>query len=268
MSNFWRHWILGQPEPSVPERDTGPSRPPKCKRDGFVSLWTGNFASVADAEAYFGIPDEIGVSLPAEAFAADFALGDFPQEFLEVNFEQVEPRPLQDLLWDATYSVSFLDQAVLAAARQGVEKAQGIALLFDFDYRLNTERRDAAGVLRFIGVFPYVQVAKRDKLQPLLDIAREIGCPDGAMLFVFLAFAAARTKLEEVRGATGHITAKQFCEQLLRSRGDDTPVILREFGLRRSEDVGRIVFALVNKGMLRVSEGELEGDFAGLFNLG
>ena len=88
------------------------------------------------------------------------------------------------------------------------------------------------------------------------------------MLFVVLAFKATRKKLEEIRNATGHITAKQFCEQLLRCRGDDTPVILREFGLRRSEDVGRIIFALVQKGLLRVQEGESEADFAGLFTLG
>src|SRR5215218_4504498 len=102
-----------------------------CRREGFVSLWVGTFASVEAAEAYFGIPDEIGVYLPPEAFATDFGLGDFPPETLEVNFEHVAPRPLRD----ATFSASFLDQAVEAGTRQGISDAQGVALLYDFDDR-------------------------------------------------------------------------------------------------------------------------------------
>jgi len=262
-----RHWILGQPEPIVPERDKQMGQPSKFNRHGFISLWTGTFASVAAAEVYFGIPDEVGVYLPPEAFAADFALGEFPQELLEVNFEQAEPRPLRDLLEDATFSASFLDQAVAAAARQGVEQAQGVALLVDFDYRLNPARRDAAGPLRFIGVFPYARVAQREK-QAAPDLAEEIGCTTEAVLFVIGALDAARLKREVESGAAGHISALDVCKQLLHSHGDDTPAILREFGLHRSEDVGRIVFALVGKGRLRAREGESEGDFAGLFNLG
>jgi hypothetical protein len=126
------------------------------KRIGFVSLWVGTFASVEDAEAYFGIPDEIGVYLPADAFAGDFGLGDFPPEILEVNFEQVSPRPLEILLRDATFAASFLDQALEAATRQRVGQAQGVALLYNFDYRLDPARCDMAGPLRFIGAFPFV----------------------------------------------------------------------------------------------------------------
>src|SRR5215218_4782978 len=99
-----------------------------CRREGFVSLWVGTFASVEAAEAYFGIPDEIGVYLPPEAFATDFGLGDFPPETLEVNFEQVSPRPLRELLEDATFSASFIDQGVEAGTRQGIYDAQGVAL--------------------------------------------------------------------------------------------------------------------------------------------
>src|SRR3954447_18287278 len=105
-----------------------------CGREGFVSLWVGTFPSVEAAESYFGIPDEIGVYLPPETFATDFGLGDFPPETLEVNFEHVAPRPLRELLRDATFSASFLDQAVEAGTRQGISDAQGVALLYDFDY--------------------------------------------------------------------------------------------------------------------------------------
>src|SRR5262249_38838774 len=110
--------MLGQPDPIVPIRGSEaiPSGSQSAfKRVGFVSLWAGTFASVEDAEANFGIPDEVGVYLPAEAFAADFGLGDFPPDILEVNFEQISPRPLRDLLRDATFAASFVDQALEAA---------------------------------------------------------------------------------------------------------------------------------------------------------
>jgi hypothetical protein len=112
--------MFGQPDPIVPMRGSEGAIPgvqAEYGRGGFVSLWAGTFASVEEAEEYFGIPDEIGVSLPPEAFAVEFGLGSFPAETLEVNFEQERPRPLSDLLQDATFAASFFDQAVAAAAQ-------------------------------------------------------------------------------------------------------------------------------------------------------
>src|SRR5437763_8810185 len=105
-----------------------------CRRQGFVSVWVGTFPSVEAAESYFGIPDEIGVYLPPEGFAQDLGMPDLPAECLEVNFEQISPRPLRELLQGATFSASFIDEAVAAAGRQDIQAAQGIALLYDFDY--------------------------------------------------------------------------------------------------------------------------------------
>lgn len=263
--------MLGQPDPIVPVRGseavTSGSQW-QFQRNGFVSLWVGTFASVEDAEAYFGIPDETGVYLPAEAFANDFGLGDFPPEILEVNFEQVSPRPLGDLLQDATFAASFLDQALEAAARQEVDQAQGAALLYNFDYRLNPGRRDMAGPLRFLGAFPFVGVAQRFNLQPVYEVAQEMGCPVGRVLFVLAALSDARKMRQRESGSeAGPLTAKEYCEYLLRCRGEDTPSVLRELGLRRSEDVGRIVFRLVTKGLVRRQESDLESDFDGVFVL-
>jgi uncharacterized repeat protein (TIGR04138 family) len=263
--------MLGQPDPIYPVRSseaTMSGSQAKFKRAGFVSLWVGTFASVEDAEAYFGIPDEIGVYLPAEAFAGDFGLDNFPPETLEVNFEQVSPRPLGELLRDATFAASFLDGAVEAAARQGIDQAQGVALLYDFDYRLNLARRDLAGPLRFIGAFPFVRVVPGANLQPLYEVAQEMGWPAGRVLFVISALSGARTKRQRERGGdAGHMTARDYCEYLLSCRGDDTPAVLRELGLQRSEDVGRVVFALVKKGLVRRQESDAESDFEGLFVL-
>jgi uncharacterized repeat protein (TIGR04138 family) len=228
----------------------------------------GTFASIEDAEAYFGIPDEIGVSLPAEAFARDFGLGNFPSENLEVNFEQRTPRPLRELLQDATFAGSFVEQAVQAAGEQGVHQAQGIALLYDCDYRRKAGRCNAAGPLQFIGVFPYVRLMPEANLQPVYEVAHELGCQPATVMFVLGVLTGAVTKHRRERGSeAGPLTAGQYCDYLLACRGDDTPAVLRELGLRRSEDVGRILFALVDKGLARRHESDKESDFDGLFVL-
>lgn len=239
-----------------------------CGREGFVSLWVGTFPSVEAAEAYFGIPDEIGVYLPPEAFATDFRLGDFPPEALEVNFEQVSPRPLGEILGDATFSASFLDQAVEAGNRQGITEAQGLALLYDFDYRAKAGRDDAAGPLKFIGAFPFVPTSPEANLQPFRDLAVRIGYPVGAVLFVSVALEeACRERRQDAGPEAGNISDREFCQYLLGCRGEDTGAILGELGLRRSEDVGRVVFGLVSAGLARRHESDSDSDFQGLFAL-
>jgi hypothetical protein len=144
------------------------------RRNGFVSIWVGTFPSVEAAEAYFGMPDEIGVYLPPEGFTRDLGLDDLPLDNLEVNFEQVSPRPLGELLEDATFSPSFLDQAVEAASRQGIHAVQGIALVYDFDYQAKPGWQGAVGPMRFIGSFPFVETSASDKLKPVRDPRIEI----------------------------------------------------------------------------------------------
>jgi hypothetical protein len=144
-----------------------------CRRQGFVSVWAGTFPSVEAAEAYFGIPDEIGVYLPPEGFARDLAIEDLPPECLEVNFEQVAPRPLRELLRDATFAATFLDQAIEAADRQGIQAAQGVALVYDFDYQAAPGWQRAVGPLRFLGSFPFARPAAEER-EPRLDPRIEV----------------------------------------------------------------------------------------------
>ncbi len=152
-----------------------------CRRKGFVSVWVGAFPSVEAAESYFGIPDEIGVDLPPEAFANNLGLEDLPVECLEVNFEQVLPRPLGQLLQNASFSASFIDQTVAAASQQGIQTAQGIALIYDFDYQVAPDWQRTAGPLQFIGSFPVVGTSEapqakleRDPRIAIRDIADNV----------------------------------------------------------------------------------------------
>ena len=143
-----------------------------CRRTGFVSVWAGTFQTLQEAEEYFGIPDEIGVYLPPVGFLSDLGWDDLPGECLEANFEQVSPRPLRKLLQDATFSAGFIDQAVEAAGRQGIQTAQGVALLYDFDYKAHRGWKSEVGPLRFIGSFPFAGASTVEKPQrdPRIDI--------------------------------------------------------------------------------------------------
>jgi hypothetical protein len=145
-----------------------------CRKRGFVSLWVGTFPTIEAAEEYFGIPDEIGVYLPPESFTRDLGQDDLPAENLEVHFEQLAPRSLRALLRDATFAASFIDRAVEEAGRQGVETAQGVALLYDFDYQAQPGGRHSAGPLLFIGVFPFAGETCPETAEPSRDPRIEV----------------------------------------------------------------------------------------------
>lgn len=141
---------------------------------GIVSLWVGAFPSVEAAEAYFGIPDEIGVYLPPEAFARDLGVDQRLIGELEVNFERLDPRPLFELLEDVTFVQSFRDQALRVANKLGIDTAQGIALVYDFDYQAKAGWQRTAGPMTFIGTFPFRPASAVVQLNPRRDPRIEI----------------------------------------------------------------------------------------------
>jgi hypothetical protein len=151
-------------------------------RQGLVSVWVGTFPSLEAAEAYFGIPDEIDVYLPPEGFGRDLGIPDFAPECLEVNFEQVTPRSLRQLLQTATFSASFMDQALDEANRQGIQEAQGIALLYDFDYQTVPGWQRTAGPMRFVGSFPFVGSSREEEPESRPDPRFDIRGPMDTVL--------------------------------------------------------------------------------------
>jgi hypothetical protein len=150
-----------------------------CRRKGVVSVWAGSFPTLEAAESYFGIPDEIGVLLPPEGFATDLGVESDLLEKLEVNFERITPRPLGELLPEATCAATFSDQAVEAAIRVGIAAAQGIALVYDFDYQAKPGWQPAVGPLTFIGTFhasgtPQDSIPQRDPRIKVREIADDV----------------------------------------------------------------------------------------------
>ncbi|QDT15609.1 Minf_1886 family protein [Alienimonas californiensis] len=67
-----------------------------------------------------------------------------------------------------------------------------------------------------------------------------------------------------------HITAAELCvgfrELAAAQFGGMARTVLRQWGVRNTEDVGRIVFELVERGELCKCDGDRPEDFAGLFD--
>jgi hypothetical protein len=63
------------------------------------------------------------------------------------------------------------------------------------------------------------------------------------------------------------MTARELCDGLLHSETAESCTTLQELRLFTSEDVGRVVYALVDDGLIEIQEGETEADFVGLFDL-
>ena len=110
------------------------------------------------------------------------------------------------------------------------------------------------------------------RARPLLKTAAQAGYPVDALLFVgdVIRFLHADQAL---RGQIRHVGARQVCDGLrdyaFQYFNDTAEAmdLLGEWGLRRSEDVGRVVFALVRAGELQARAEDREEDFAGLFEL-
>jgi Immunity protein 22 len=224
-----------------------------------VSVWTGAFPSIEEAEAYFGEADEGGHYAEDCPFVRDFGLDHFDPWCLEMHFEQLAPRSLAPLLDGATFSPAFAAEALAAAAQEGVREAQGIALLYHIDYRANSVVRPQAGPLRFLGTFPFTgKLILGEHDTPFFQIAVRLRYPARGV------FLVCETMQTLARKRKQPLPAREFCA-LLREHVDDTT--LRECRLLTSEDVGRIVFAAVQAKVLTAREGESEGDFVGLYAL-
>jgi uncharacterized repeat protein (TIGR04138 family) len=69
-------------------------------------------------------------------------------------------------------------------------------------------------------------------------------------------------------GQGGHVSGRQLCEGLcqyaLTQFGRLARAVLEHWGIRRSEDIGEIVFNMVDVGLLRKTDEDRREDFAGV----
>jgi hypothetical protein len=241
-----------------------PDRPVEFAQAGIVSLWTGTFKSPESADAYFAEVVGAGRWEPSR-FSVDFGLGYYPPWRLEINFQSSGPHSISELLIDATFAPTFADRAVAVANQKALALAQGIALLYDFDYLLKSERKERVGSLWFVGSFAFVKTRPNADLGPLESVAEEAGISVAAVAHVITTLERL-AESDRRGGGPGKVTARDLCAALVRE-GAPARRVLREFGLLCSEDVGRAVYALIEAKLGRSAPGESEADFVGLFAL-
>jgi hypothetical protein len=261
-----------------------PHRPIEYYREYHVSLWIGQFPSIEDVDAYFTEEYAPDYWRPSP-FAVELGLGYYPPEYLEIHFfEEMVPRPLLTLLMEATFSESFIHAALAAARDQGITEALGIALLYNFDYQLKPDWAKTIGPMRFVGAFPFDGGSSRSIYH---KVAERAGCCVAAVWLVLQAFREFYSQRRWEQGKEGAATAGEFCAYLKIAQGEttarviqclpkriaaelpkqgDMPTILRHLKIPRSEDVGRVVFALVSFGLMRAHETDSKADFHGLFD--
>jgi uncharacterized repeat protein (TIGR04138 family) len=109
-----------------------------------------------------------------------------------------------------------------------------------------------------------------NELQLADDILSRIRARGGqyherAYLFVLATIEFLQTRLEVRRHVTGPELA-WACRDFARQQfGLLAPVVLSHWGITRTEDIGRIVFTLVEVGLLVTQPGDSESDFEGVF---
>ena len=108
----------------------------------------------------------------------------------------------------------------------------------------------------------------------LKEIAGETRYPVGAFEFVRkgLDYTVRRIHREPEKLEEGerHVSGQQLCEGLrryaLKQYGFLARTVLRRWRLNQTEDFGEIVFAMVNGGLMQMSEGDSIHDFGSGFD--
>jgi uncharacterized repeat protein (TIGR04138 family) len=87
-----------------------------------------------------------------------------------------------------------------------------------------------------------------------------------AYLFVLATVEFIQSRLEVRRHVTGPELAWACRDLALEQFGLLAPHVLAHWGVTRTEDLGRIVFTLVDVGLLVTQPGDREGDFAAVYD--
>ncbi len=103
-----------------------------------------------------------------------------------------------------------------------------------------------------------------DKIQKLIDLNRQYKFE--AYSFVRAALHYAMTALPKPR----HITGQEFCDGIRRYAIDQfgplARTVLEYWGVHETLDFGKIVFALVEVGLMRKTEEDTLGDFTNVYD--
>ncbi len=89
-----------------------------------------------------------------------------------------------------------------------------------------------------------------------------------AYLFVLATVEYIQSRLDVRRHVTGQELALACRDLALQQFGLLAPHVLAHWGVTRTEDLGRVVYTLVEVGLLVTQPGDRESDFAGVYEFG
>jgi uncharacterized repeat protein (TIGR04138 family) len=111
---------------------------------------------------------------------------------------------------------------------------------------------------------------RRKQFEP---IAEKAGCTVDAVQLVRDVCHHAAAQPASIEQGMRHASARQICEALRKhvhfyfDDAKEGKELLAEWGIRTSEDVGRIVFTMVEAKWMKARPEDLQSDFSGLFTL-
>lgn len=116
-------------------------------------------------------------------------------------------------------------------------------------------------------------------LSTLLELVRrDDRYPYEAYVFVFEALGYTQKKLgrgiatdDDPESATRHVSGSELsegmCELARRDFGMMAPVVFRLWNIRRTDDIGELVFNLIDANLLKRTDSDRREDFHDLFDL-
>jgi uncharacterized repeat protein (TIGR04138 family) len=121
---------------------------------------------------------------------------------------------------------------------------------------------------------PSESSSPRKQPPSLHEIARTTRYPVEAFAFVRrgLDYTVHSTheNVEDLSDEQRHVSGKQLCQGLrdyaVDQYGNLARTILKRWNIHRTEDFGRIVFAMVQSGLMQATENDTIGDFDSVFD--
>lgn len=109
------------------------------------------------------------------------------------------------------------------------------------------------------------ELAFRDGIMERIR-AREPRFHEHAFLFVLTALEFSQSRLVERRHITGRELAESFRLLAIERYGVMAQLVLEHWGIRTTADIGDIVFALVDLGLLMSQPNDTKEDFADVYD--
>jgi hypothetical protein len=126
------------------------------EREGYVSLWIGEFESKEKFTEYIAISyTEDGDALQSE-FEKDFAIEYYDTDFREVEFYSQSPGNLKDALEGFSYDDRITANFIDLVEKNLPASFNSVLLLYNFNYIERLRKpKDGINTLHYIGTVPY-----------------------------------------------------------------------------------------------------------------